>query len=340
MKTIFYKILTIISGLIIGLLIGELILRRYNPLPSRIKGNQINLLTNFQRNVDIKNEFQQAGLDKSIRYSTNSIGFRGEEPPFHFEKHYSIITVGGSTTECSLLDDTKTWSYKLNDLLSNKIDSIWVNNAGIDGCSTFGHQVLLDEHIFKLKPNMIIFLVGVNEIHVASSQSGDNFLQNTKEYRFRKFAQKSELFSFLWNFYRQSVSKKRNIGHSNNKNPSDLSKKEIEIKNRFYLNDQKKYRQRLNNIVEECLNQNIKPVLVTQPIYNLTDYHPYSFVRLYNQTTITIAQENDIEVIDLASKLDDNPDYYYDSMHYTNNGAERIAEIIYTELLKVNTFIY
>ena len=40
---------------------------------------------------------------------------------------------------------------------------VWLNNAGLDGHSTFGHEILLRSHIIKLKPDMIIFLTGIND---------------------------------------------------------------------------------------------------------------------------------------------------------------------------------
>lgn len=92
-----------------------------------------------------------------------------------------------------------------------------MNNAGIDGCSSFRHQAFLNKHIFDYNPYMTLFLVGVNEMHVATSVGGDTFIHNSREGHLQGFAQKSELFSFLWDLYRQKAPKKRKIGHSSTK---------------------------------------------------------------------------------------------------------------------------
>src|SRR6476469_7808041 len=42
-------------------------------------------------------------------FSTNRWGLRGEEPPRDWKSHYTILTIGGSTTQCFFLDDHKTW---------------------------------------------------------------------------------------------------------------------------------------------------------------------------------------------------------------------------------------
>lgn len=331
MKKGLFKILLILLGITVGLSIGELLLRIYNPLPSKVVGNSIRLLKNYQRTIAITDPTQQTGLDSFISYSTNSIGFRGADPPPSFASFNTIFTVGGSTTECSLLNNNKTWTYVLGMELSQLKDSIWINNAGIDGCSTFGHQVLLDEHIFKYNPDMILFLVGVNDMHVATNQS-DHFLNDGREYILRNLSEKSELFSFLWNLYRQTVVKKHSFGHMTLKEPMDLSKEEFKRKSDFHIQNQPKYKQRLNKIIGECIERKIEPVLITQPLYKVTNFHPYYFVKYYNETTLEVGRQNNILVIDLAAKLDDNPDYYYDAVHYTNTGAAKVGHIIFEEL--------
>lgn len=100
--------------------------------------------------------------DSFIKITRNSLGLRGEE--FDSKKHkVKILTVGGSTTECIILSDGTTWP----DLLQKKfIDSnIWVGNGGVNGQSTFGHIPYLRDHYLKLKPDIVIFLIGANELN-------------------------------------------------------------------------------------------------------------------------------------------------------------------------------
>ena len=105
------KLLTIVIAVIVSLVLCEIILRIYNPFQSRVRGNEIILKSNYKKTVVIDPPVN--GLDKSIKYSTNSIGFRGPEPPKDWDKALTIITVGGSTTECSLLSDDSTWAAQL-----------------------------------------------------------------------------------------------------------------------------------------------------------------------------------------------------------------------------------
>jgi len=170
------KILTILIGTIIAIGVCEIILRIYNPLQSRVRGNEIILKSNYKKKITIDPPVN--GLDAEVLYSTNSIGFRGPEPPSEdaWDKTKTIITIGGSTTECSLLSDDATWSAQLGKRLTNEDPNTWLNNAGLDGCSTYGHIILMRDYIVKLKPDYALFLVGINDLVKSSFDSEDGFL--------------------------------------------------------------------------------------------------------------------------------------------------------------------
>src|SRR6185369_11074013 len=53
------------------------------------------------------------GVSPTGLNTTNRWGLRGDEPPADWQNHYTIITIGGSTTQCFFLDDHRTWPYLL-----------------------------------------------------------------------------------------------------------------------------------------------------------------------------------------------------------------------------------
>ena len=55
-------------------------------------------------------------------------------------------------------------------------------------------------------------------------------------------------------------------------------------------------------------------------------------MELYNKTTKEVCAENKILCIDLANELPNDGNYFYDNMHYTNEGAEKVSEIIFNHL--------
>src|SRR5947207_1409873 len=98
------------------------------------------------------------------------------------------------------------------------------------------------------------------------------------------------------------------------------------------------YVARWQNIIDICLRNNIRPVLITQPsLYGKgideatgadleTVKHDektngrlwWEQLQLYNQTTASVAAKNNILLIDLASRLDKGSRYFYDYVHFTN----------------------
>src|SRR5580704_17588568 len=80
----------------------EIFLRIYNPFHFRLKGDRILLPINQE--VRIRNTINPK-LDSLIINTRNALGFRGPDTPANFRQVLSIITVGGSTTECRFLSD-------------------------------------------------------------------------------------------------------------------------------------------------------------------------------------------------------------------------------------------
>lgn len=333
MKKLLQKIFSILIGLTVALLIGEVILRIYNPLQNRVQGNEIQLLTNYNRKVELQNLEKGIELDSIFNYSTNNIGLRGQDYTDSTNSSFKIITVGGSTTECSKLDDNKTWSSILNSSLQNKNNNIWLNNAGIDGASTVGHQMLLDEHILQLKPSMIIFLVGINDMFLTKQKSITNFHKDSRENRLKKLSNYSELISFLWNSYRNLTTKEINAFHFKPDNLKSLKTETYNSDLKAHKTAQVEYEKRLIKLIQTCTLNQIEPVFITQPYLNKTKLHPYSFVDLYNQTTINTAKTHQLQCIRLDSLLPNNSKLYYDDMHYSIPGAKKVADITFEHLI-------
>src|SRR2546421_153404 len=338
-------------------LLMELALRIYNPFNFRIKGNKILLQAN--RRFVIYNKSIPV-IDSIIIHRKNGLGMRGPDKPEPFEKYLSVITVGGSTTECGYINEGKTWSDLLLKRIRNDFPGAWLNNAGLAGHSTFGHTVLLEDYLLKLKPKVILFLVGCNDMLLDSLRPSDK--SNMKGYyaTFYTFLTKnSELCSVLVNLWRTRTMRSNHLDDTY----YDL---EIHKKDHFFIPettirerlDQTRkylpaYAARLQNIIDICLRNNIRPVLITQPsLYGKgideatgadleTVKHDektngrlwWEQLQLYNQTTASVAAKNNILLIDLASRLDKGSRYFYDYVHFTNRGNDKVSEIVYESLL-------
>ena len=352
------KVILLLFGVIIALLLLELLLRIHNPLQTRIKGNRIVLTTN--KTYHIKNDIIKA-LPPEVTVTRNSLGFRGPDPPSDFGKYMSVVTIGGSTTQCFFLSDDQTWTARLGQELEQSFSPVWINNAGLDGHSTHGHQVLLEDFIVPLHPKVALFLVGANDVargtiaewdaeNVKSGlqfSSGKAFVKSLSAY--------SEVAALVLNMYRSYTAYQAGLTHhqidltkqgyldvTEEEEKKDLS----ENASSSFLND---YKARLVRIVDTSRNAGIEPVLVTQPLLvgfgkddvtgldlaRIKAYGPrqtgkmyWDVVEAYNNVVRTLGREKGVLVIDLAKEMPKSSRYFYDFIHYTPEGAQIIAEIL------------
>lgn len=105
------------------------------------------------------------GIHGEKRFSINSEGFRGDE--FSPMQQYRLLVIGGSTTECLILDDSEAWPRLVQDIANARQNrlTIWVGNAGKSGHNSRHHiyqvQKLLPQYP---KIDAIVLLVGANDL--------------------------------------------------------------------------------------------------------------------------------------------------------------------------------
>ena len=338
-----------------ALLIAELFLRFiYNPFETRVRADRI--ILPVSRTYTYENDKNFKGIDDIITHTKNSLGFRGPELPL--DSPITIITIGGSTTEGVYLSDGKDWPAQLATALG---EGYWVNNAGLDGHSTFGHTILMQDYIIPLayKPDIVIFLVGVNEIgrpgfdeHERESvQLGISF--SSKEGLVKSLASYSELASIGLNYFRYLRARERGLPHVEfdlgAMPKTDASyERVLEEFGYPYLEN---YHLRLTKLISLTTGAGIVPVLITQPylwgdttdrttgLYlgdilvgnfggPLSSFGAWSLLELYNDVTRKVGLAESILVIDLARELPKDSRLFYDSVHFSNAGAEKVAEIL------------
>lgn len=349
------RLLSVSLGILAGIIACELALRIYNPVPSAVKNGKLLLPANQQR---VFTNTWISKLDKKILYSKNSLGFRGPELPGNKNNLLTIITVGGSTTECKYLSDSATWPARLYGLLHHNDPAVWLNNAGIDGHTTFGHLALIRDYIIKLKPRFVLLMTGVNDVELDAADEFDLALNkdvNTGSVKalLKSLANYTELGRAFLNYYQLRVSFKKGLVHREIKikELTDNPLQETVISSRLarqatYL---AAYRQRIDSIIRLCRAAGIQPVLITQPsLYgNYTD--PATGVVMGNKwfsrnadgencslmekilesyNDVLRSFSGDVPVIDLSRRMPKNSSLFYDFTHVTDSGARQIANLL------------
>ena len=357
MKKVLKNLIALLIGCLGAVLLLEVILRFYNPLQSTVKGYRIVLTANKQYVTENRTIRK---LDLTIVHTKNSLGFRGDEPPQEFSNYLTLVTIGGSTTECKYLSDGKTWTDILGQNLKKDFDRVWINNAGLDGHSTFGHTVLMEDYISKLKPKLALFLVGVND--VGRDDLGHFELQHIKgridaqsiRGLVKSMSSYSETFALLLNLYRYHRALTTGLSHQE----VDLTKLEMAPATASNFRESpgsyknlKSYETRLVRLINLTRENKIDPVLITQPaLYgggiddvtgidlgrikkdNTDGKASWDLLELYNEVTRRVGQKENVLVVDLARELPKSSWHFYDFLHFTNEGSTKVGDIVYSNL--------
>ncbi|MEP7277404.1 MAG: SGNH/GDSL hydrolase family protein [Bacteroidota bacterium] len=342
--------------LVITIIALEILLRFFYPFQRKIMGDKWQLATNSTyhlRNV------QNRRLDRRVINRRNSIGFRGEDPPADINRRLSILTVGGSTTACTALTEGKTWTDRLGEQLRKRFTPVWINNAGLDGNSTYGHLNFLKNYLpaINFKPTVVIFLIGINEIdrddlNEIDSPVKKGFLYNTWKW----LHYNSETLNFFTDLKRSIYPTAifTDNGGWNFTNFKKINLSGIYIDSALQKQGSllPSFRKRLSELIEYCLKNGMQPVFVTQPLIfgdgtfgegnPAIDFHAFNEnengvllwkkLELFNNITRQVSREKNVCCVDLAGLMPRDTLYYYDSMHYTNEGAAKVGEIIFDKL--------
>ena len=344
---------TLLLATVVSLAVLEVGLRSYNPVYVPLRANEIVLPVNST----IRFESARGGIVVN-RY--NELGFRGPGKPTDFDDATTIVTVGGSTTACVGLSDEDTWPDRLAALLSQDVADLWLNNAGMDGHSTFGHSILLEQMLASLRPDIVLYLVGVNEIDRDDLNRFDSQLDPGNESLRNRIVAKSELLSTLQVLARTLRAVEAGLDHR-----AQLDVRSIELRTdppeevARVLGEQRplveRYRERLSRLLDRTREAAIQPVLITQPALLGDSVDPATGVdlgrldvhgrmasstrwrqlELYNDVTRSVGRAKEVHIIDLARRLPKDSRLFTDFYHFSPLGAERVAEIVAAELRPV-----
>ncbi len=343
----------------------EIALRIHNPMPFAVRRGRVILPAN--KTYTFKNT-RSKKLDPVIVFKKNSLGLRGAEPPANYKDVLTIIAVGGSTTECASLTDGKTWPDLLGDELRKTFPDVWINNAGISGHSTFGHLLLMEDHILRLKPKVILFYPGINDVeNNALGKYDTNSLKGYVDtYSMQAFmqslARNSEVLSLISNLAQLTIAKRRGLNLSD----IDLTHREqvpmtdediaklVEMNRKDYLPG---YRDRIRRLNALCRENHILAIFMTQPaLYGpVTDdvtgadlgtmladgmnhrngRAAWTILEMYNDVMRDLQKSGEINLVEIGRVMPKSSRLFHDCTHYTNEGAQVVCGIIAPEIKRI-----
>ena len=296
------------------------------------------------------------GVAEVVHHSANKWGMRGDDPPKDWDRALTVLTIGGSTTQCFYLDDAKTWPHLVEQDLRSWCSGAWVGNAGLDGHSTHGHVLLMKKVVSKVHPDMVIFLVGLNDLalSVAYGDSGSPFDNHWKAKvqsgGIRSWLERSRLFQILSIWKRvlvDGVLVVNKVGHHRYHPERLIGSEDVLPDSGRQMPSLAPFLRNIDTLAMTAKALGIRPIFLTQPGLFSEDHAWDSIaggmsfletsrwkisastearlLRLFNHELLETCGRLGVECLDLGAKIPHDSAYFYDDYHFTELGAAKVA---------------
>jgi lysophospholipase L1-like esterase len=306
-----------------------------------------------------------AGVQSPAVFSVNRFGLRGPSVD-SFDSRYSILCVGGSTTECLYITDERSWPWQLGTRLSKRTTApVFVGNAGRSGHLVKHHQFLIEHYPRTTSFAWIVVLAGINDLgsmlHQNRAQREANVSNDTlfhwtrpHEASYRRLAIWRSMETTLnvgtpiasgrilqdsagqWVRARQEERARKRRENPLNEAPIHWER-DLDI-----------YRQRLTDLVGAARAMDRKLLFLTQPtlwragltdpqersLLEQTESGAYSATVLgqmmdrYNDVLREVATQTETPLVDLAELLPIDANFFYDDCHFNDAGCDWVAQIL------------
>ncbi len=340
----------------------ELRLRVFQSSPYIVKGQKVILPAN-KTYVYVTHNSKK--LDPVIYVKKNALGFRGPERPQNFHDYCSIIFMGGSSLAADNLTEGKTWIDDLSRMFSSDFTNVWINNAGFMGHSTVAHLTLLADYVVNIKPDIVVFFVGENEISLIRQIDADeNIVRGT----WHTSGVRSFLLSIMRNIDSVNLAVNLYQTYARHARPGAYRELDFRADKKIAISAEERQKRvrdyeqtilpvamaRVQKLVDICRANGIQPVFLTfTALYN-TDIDPETGERISDfevdtnrnaelsrelmgviNARIRGLRDQGVVVIDVDKKMPKSSRYFSDYFHFTNDGATEMAKAIYPELKAV-----
>jgi len=350
----------VIIPITISFLLGEVLIRKYSKTgyitPEILK----NLSLQYDKGILVRNIFPQriqktkgeAGVDIYI----NEKGYRGKSFEIVKPKGVTrIIFYGGSSVFDIAASDGKDWPHRVENLLKIKgFKQVEIINAGIPSNSSFEAVERLFAEGHLLQPDYVVISDQWNDIKYFRSDESilrqlniyagkEDPLLNYRNSIDRFLAEHSQLYVrlrtryYLWKY---------KVTDEGIEPPGDYTDK---ISNTAL----QQYRLNIAMFIDLARNIHAIPILMTEPRlvmennndsqkslikYRLVKLTHLALVDAFNKTDEIIkdiAKEKKVELIDTGNLLKGQDELFRDQVHTTENGSEKLAEIVADEFVAI-----
>lgn len=216
---------------------------------------------------------------------------------------------------------------------------------------------MMKEIIPKIKPNAVILLVSFNDLGLSISDDY-RFFGSPYDYlrpslkRFILLNSRLAQILYTWKLIIfNNVTRVRKSGYGEYI-PSPLVDNNMVLPKdlKILLPSLEEFRTNVEEIIKIGKSQNIKMFFLTQPmLYDDTEYwrgiegsfywikkpkykisaaNYWKLLDIFNKELIEICKVENVDCLDLASLIPHNDLYFYDSLHFNEQGSELVSDLI------------
>ncbi len=360
--------LLLLVSVTLSLVFVELFLRTLAPGLMYLQPEGDVLFASWPPNLNVEFRPDQRyieGIHGPSVFKTNSWGIRGDEMSQSDDAR--IMVIGGSTTECLYLDQSEAWPALLQEKLS-AFRKVWVGNLGRSGFSIHDH-IKQTEFTLDHVPNLSLIIVsaGVNDfqyfigsnqtfnqrnivaerpdLQISGRETGihdlylarllDRVMSSKKQLR-------SDATGEMYGVLRQKRATAKKIETLPDLTPGIKAYITGVLKIKalaggrtrvIFLTHPALWSERMDAQMEARLWFGGKGIFI---IEQTPEYYSSSALKrgmdIYNNALLDLGRTGQVEVIDIAAKMNGNPDFFYDDVHLTEAGAAAFAKILASHL--------
>jgi lysophospholipase L1-like esterase len=273
----------------------------------------------------------------------NAWGARGTDPPPR-ERAYRILCVGASSTACTYLDDSMTWPQLLEGDL-HRIDptrDYWVGNIGVPGFHTSEHLRFTQESPLVERVDCLVVQTGINDFMsclLGPRPAPPVWTHSNIRQLARTLALRAGGDTLV-----EDTGGTVYVRRRARRQAAQIASAEPDLAECL-----QKFGRELDALIDACRSRNVRLVFTTQPTLWRVDLDAQNAALLwfglmadgrflsieqmragmdrYNRALKQVCEERGVALVDL-SELDGDPAMFYDDCHFTEQGAQRVAQLI------------
>jgi lysophospholipase L1-like esterase len=292
------------------------------------------------------------GMKGVTRFTTNNLGFRGDElvSPKPVDE-LRVFLIGGSSAECLIIDDRDSLDAVIQRTMQERVldgKQVRVYNAGFSGDISDDHVAILTQRIVHLQADILVVFAGINDLRAAIQ--GHDYLHFPVPARppWMLLATQSQLGRLGYSL----VNLRRPVGERAQKKPivtryqdGVKSLQSARAASAPPVFDTRGYANNLRTLAGVAAGHGVALIFVTQQTtwasevdstakdwhwmlhvdnvrYTEDDMH--RALERMNDFMRETARSMDVPLYDLARLMPKSTEFFYDDVHFNTNGA-RVA---------------